>query len=195
MPESPFAAFVARIRAGDESAAAELVRQYEPFIRREVRMSLQDRRLNRVFDSMDVCQSVLASFFVRTAAGAYDLDDPQQLLGLLVTMARNKLASAARRQYRQQRDARRTAADGGAVDRAADDLPSPSRQVAGRELLDQFRARLTDEERAIAGLRADGVAWADIAGRLGGTAQGRRMQLARAVERVERELGLGDGDG
>src|SRR5262249_56567032 len=124
--------------------------------------------------------AVLASFFVRTGAGAYDLDAPQQLLGLLVTMARNKLGWAARRQYRQQRDARRTAADGGAVDRAADDLPSPSRQVAGRELLDQFRARLTDEERAIAGLRADGVAWADIAGRLGGTAQGRRMPPAQA---------------
>jgi RNA polymerase sigma-70 factor (ECF subfamily) len=196
VPESPpFAEFVARIRAGDESAAAELIRQYEPFIRREVRLNLRDRRLGRVFDSMDVCQSVLASFFVHTAAGAYDLDDPRQLLGLLVTMARNKLASAARKQYRQQRDARRTAADGGAVERAAADEPSPSRQVAGRELLDQFRARLTDEERTIATLRGDGIAWADIAGRLGGTAQARRMQLVRAVERVEQELGLGGADG
>ena len=32
------------------------------------------------------------------------------------------------------------------------------------------------------------------AARLGGTAQGRRMQLVRAVERVARELGL-DGAG
>ena len=196
MPDSPpFAEFVARIRAGDEGAAAELVRRYEPFIRREVRMNLRDRRLNRVFDSMDVCQSVLASFFVHTAAGAYDLDDPNELLGLLVTMARNKLASAARKQYRQQRDARRTAADGGAVDRAAAGGPSPSRPVAGRELLAEFRARLTAEEQVIAALRADEVPWADVAARLGGTAQGRRMQLARAVERVERELGLGGGDG
>src|SRR5437763_1096258 len=109
----PFADFVTRIRAGDDAAAAELVRQYEPFIRREVRMNLRDRRLNRVFDSMDVCQSVLASFFVHTAAGAYDLDDANQLLALLVTMARNKLASAARREYRQQRDARRVVPDGG----------------------------------------------------------------------------------
>jgi RNA polymerase sigma factor (sigma-70 family) len=196
VPESPtFAEFVARIRAGDEGAAADLVRQYEPFIRREVRMHLQDRRLNRVFDSMDVCQSVLASFFVHTAAGAYDLDDPKQLLGLLVTMARNKLASAARKQYRQQRDARRTAADGGAVDRAAADASSPSQHVAGRELLDQFRARLTDEELAIAALRGDGIPWAEIADRIGGTAQGRRMQLVRAVERVEQELGLEGADG
>jgi RNA polymerase sigma-70 factor (ECF subfamily) len=191
----PFAELVARIRAGDERAAAELVRQYEPFIRREVRMNLRDRRLGRVFDSMDVCQSVLASFFVHTAAGAYDLDDPNQLLGLLVTMARNKLASAARAQYRQRRDGRRTAADGEAVERAAGPSPTPSREVAGRELLQQFRARLTAEERAIAELRADGVAWADVAARLGGTAQARRMQFVRAVERVEEELGLGAADG
>src|SRR5262247_599815 len=93
-----FAEFVRRIRAGDGQAAAEMVRRYEPLIRREVRLRTEDRRLARVFDSMDVCQSVLASFFVRTAAGQYDLDRPEQLLQLLVTMARNKLVSAARRQ-------------------------------------------------------------------------------------------------
>src|SRR5438128_6670216 len=107
-----FAEFLRRIRGGDQEAAAELVRQYEPFIRREVRLRLEDRRLCRVFDSMDVCQSVLASFFVRTAAGQYDLERPEQLVKLLVRMARNKVVSAARRQYRQRRDARRAEAGG-----------------------------------------------------------------------------------
>ena len=93
----PFTEFVQRIRAGDGQAAAELVRQYEPLVRREIRLQLEDSRLERLFDSMDVCQSVLKSFFVRTAAGQYDLDDPSQLIRLLVTMARNKLASAAQR--------------------------------------------------------------------------------------------------
>ncbi len=32
--------------------------------------------------------------------------------------------------------------------------------------------------------------WADIAAELGGTAQARRMQWTRAIERVARELGL-----
>jgi RNA polymerase sigma-70 factor (ECF subfamily) len=40
-----FADFMRRIRAGDEQAAAEMVRRYEPLIRREVRLSLEDRRL------------------------------------------------------------------------------------------------------------------------------------------------------
>src|SRR5260370_20538552 len=98
-----FRVFIRRIRAGDEQAALTLVREYEPFIRREVRLHLQDQRLCRLFDSMDVCQSVLASFFLRTAAAQYDLDSPEQLLKLLVSMARKKLAMAARRHHQQRR--------------------------------------------------------------------------------------------
>jgi RNA polymerase sigma-70 factor (ECF subfamily) len=193
MPEpNDFADFLRRVRAGDQQAAAELVRRYEPLIRREVRLHLEDQRLCRLFDSMDVCQSVLASFFVRTAAGAYDLDRPEQLMGLLVKMARNKLASAARRQTQKKRDHRRAAGAGDELGRVAGPDPSPSRLLAGQELLEQFRARLSEEERRLADLRHDGLAWAEIAERLGGTAQARRMQLARAVERVSRELGLDD---
>src|SRR5215813_13431984 len=97
MPEpldpADYTTFVRRVRAGDQDAAAELVRRYEPEIRLMVRtwLRLRDPRLRRVFDSMDVCQSVLASFFVRAAVGEYDLDQPQQLVRLLVGMARNKL--------------------------------------------------------------------------------------------------------
>jgi RNA polymerase sigma factor (sigma-70 family) len=191
-----FREFIGRIRAGDEQAAADLVRRYEPLIRREVRLNVQDPRLGRLFDSVDVCQSVLASFFVRATAGQYEMDRPEQLIRLLVTMARNKLASAARSQRRQRRDQRRVA-DGAAaaMEQVAAADPSPSRLVAGRELLDRFREGLTDEERELADLRSQGVAWADVAVRLGGTAQARRMQLARAVERVARELGLNEEAG
>src|SRR6476619_7176990 len=96
--DSTFGEFLLRIRAGDEQAAAELVRRYESAVRVEVRMRLADSRLRRVFDTMDLCQSVLASFFVRAAAGQYDLERPEQLVRLLVAIARNKVAYQARRQ-------------------------------------------------------------------------------------------------
>jgi RNA polymerase sigma-70 factor (ECF subfamily) len=193
--QEAFGDFVRRIRAGDDQAAAELVRRYEPFIRRAVRLRLEDRRLARLFDSMDICQSVLASFFVRTAAGQYDLERPEQLIQLLVSMARHKLASAARREHRQCRDRRRATADAAAAlgEVAASD-PSPSQQVAGRDLLEQVRQRLRPDERALADLRAQGLAWAEIAGRLGGTAHARLMQHRRALQRVTRELGLDEDD-
>jgi RNA polymerase sigma factor (sigma-70 family) len=188
---SGFHEFVQRIRAGDERAAVELVQRYEPLIRREVRLHLEDRRLCRVFDSMDICQSVFASFFVRTASGQYDLERPEQLIKLLVTMTRNKLASAARRQNRQRRDQRRTATGAeDALAQVASAGPTPSRIVAGQELLRRFREELNDEERQVADLRTEGLAWADVAARLGGTAQARRMQFTRAVERIAKDLGL-----
>jgi RNA polymerase sigma-70 factor (ECF subfamily) len=167
------------------------VRKYEPLIRREVRLQMDDQRLSRVFDSLDVCQSVLASFFVRAAAGQYDLERPEQLVKLLVTMARNKLASVARAQHRQRRDNRRIAADSGEqLDRTADDGPTPSKRAAGKELLEQVRQRLSEEERQLVELRCEGLEWAEIAARLGGTAQARRVQFGRALDRVAKELGL-----
>jgi RNA polymerase sigma-70 factor (ECF subfamily) len=192
--EGTITELVARIRSGDARAAAELVRRYEPLVRREVRLRLRDRRLGRVLESMDVCQSVMASFFVRTAAGQYDLERPDQVLGLLVTMARNKVASAARHQGRARRDVRRSAAGGdAALAGVAAPGPSPSAVVAGRDLLDRFLGGLSPDERRLVELRDQGLAWSDVAARVGGTAQARRMQLARAVDRVCRALGI-DGE-
>jgi RNA polymerase sigma factor (sigma-70 family) len=188
-----FQALMARVRGGDERAAAELVSRYEPLIRREVRLRLEDRRLARAFDSVDLCQSVLASFFVRAAAGQYDLDQPGQLAALLVKMARNKVASAARHQNRQRRDQRRGAGDGADLEQFTGGGPTPSRVAIGKELLANFFERLTDEERQIADLRAGGLGWEEVAAQLGGTATARRMQLTRAAKRVVRELGLDEG--
>ena len=75
-----FAEFLRRIRCGDPEAAQELVRRYESTIRLAVRTRLTDPALERQLDSADICQSVLASFFVRAAAGQYDLADPGQLV-------------------------------------------------------------------------------------------------------------------
>jgi RNA polymerase sigma-70 factor (ECF subfamily) len=73
-------------------------------------------------------------------------------------------------------------------------MPSPSRLVASRELLDEFRRRLSSEERMLADLRAEGYEWAEIATRLGGTPQARRKQLTRALDRIEQEFVGEPGD-
>jgi RNA polymerase sigma-70 factor (ECF subfamily) len=184
--------FIRRIRLGDERAAEELIHRYEPEIRLEVRtmLRLRDPRLRRIFDSMDICQSVMASFFVRAAVGDFELDEPSQLIRLLVGMARNRLAEKVRYHQRHRRDVRRT----GMTDpeqqevRAGDD--TPSEVISRRELLDMFRERLSAEERELAELRGQGLDWAAIAGKLGGSAEARRKQLARAIARVGQELGL-----
>jgi RNA polymerase sigma-70 factor (ECF subfamily) len=190
MPEDDFPAFLARVRAGDEQAATELVRRYEPIIRREIRLRLGDADLARMLESADICQSVLASFFVRAAGGQYDLDQPGQLLRLLRAMARNKLAFAARRHRYQCRDGRRLANSPVEDVNPAGKTATPSRVAEARELLREVRQRLTEPERRIADLRAQGWGWPQIAAELGGTADALRMQLTRALDRVTLELGL-----
>ncbi len=186
--ESSFSDLIRRVRAGDEEAAADVVRHYETAIRRVVRIRLVDARLRRVFDSMDVCQSVLASFFVRAGLGQYDLQTPEQLLKLLTQMARNKLADQARRQAARGADAPAVAeAD---LRLLAAPGPNPSQQVALRDLLQEARRRLSGDERRLLELREQGREWAEIAAEVGGSPEALRKRFARAVNLVAQQLGL-----
>ena len=138
LPEDKeYTEFIRRVRAGDERAAEDLVRRYEPEIRLEVRtwLRLRDPRLRRVFDSMDICQSVLASFFARAAIGDFDLEEPRQLIQLLVGMARNKLSEHVKYHQRQRRDVRRVEGLGPDEGNAGTSNETPSRLASGRELL------------------------------------------------------------
>lgn len=188
--DNPFQDLIRRVRAGEEDAAAELVRRYEPAIRRVVRLRLTDARLRRAFDSMDVCQSVLAGFFVRAALGQYDLDSPDRLLKLLAQIARHKVTDRLRRERAGRRDLARRDEDSRALARAVADEASPSGQVAGRELLAEFRKRLSPEEQDLVDQRAAGREWADIAAERGESPEALRKRLARALDRVAGQLGL-----
>ena len=190
-----FHELMSRVQAGDPDAADELIRHYEPEIRLEVRVRLrvQDARVRRLIDSVDITQSVLKSFFAGVALGRFAPQHPKQLVGLLVTMSRNKLLTQMRDQRRQRRDMRRVQSLDAAIHDRSDIRESPSQFVAGAELLKECRKRLTGEEQQLAERRGQGLAWAAIAEELGGTADGRRKQLERAFARIMRELDL-DGE-
>ena len=114
-----------------------------------------DPAMRRRLDSMDISQSVLSSFFLRTAAGQYDLRSPAQLVALLTKMARNKLAMQVRSQYRERRKVDPAAE----LDRVVNDLPDkaalPLQQVADRELVDQAYQLMDCQVRQMANFRAD----------------------------------------
>ena len=190
--ELSFRDLIGRVRRGDEQAASELVRRYEPAIRRAVRFRLTDPRLRRTCDSMDICQSVMLSFFVRAASGQYDLETPDQLMRLLTTMARNKLLNQARQNHAACRDNRLT-----------DDIdqrdvpapaPGPAREVEARELLGEVHRRLAPDERQLVELRNQGYDWNTIARELGGSAAALRQKLHRALARLSKEFDLEEGE-
>jgi RNA polymerase sigma-70 factor (ECF subfamily) len=185
---SDLAQLLERIRLGDEDAARELVQRYESAIRVAVRTHLSDPRLKRQFDSLDVCQSVLASFFVNMTAGAYDVHAPAQLLALLTKMAQNKLNTRIRDQFRKRRDVRRLGAVTIEDAMVASADPGPARQLEERDLLDRALQMMTPEIRAIAVRRMDGQLWPTIAEALGGTPEARRKQFERAVQPIVASL-------
>lgn len=190
MSESPdFLEFLQRIRAGDEDAARELVQRYGPLVRREVRMRMHDRKLNRVFDSLDVTQSVFAQFFNHVAED-FELDGPEQLTRLLLAMARNRTISRVRSEHRMVRDLRRRNAELVVLEEVPATQPSPSECVLRREEIELLHNSLSEEERRIVELRNQGFGWDEIAARLGGTGQARRMQLSRVLDRLKERLGV-----
>jgi RNA polymerase sigma-70 factor (ECF subfamily) len=187
---SSFAALFARVQAGDQHAAAALVREYEAQIRRVIRVRLTDPHLKRQFDSVDICQSVLGDFFVRSALRQFDLKSPAQLVALLGTMARNKLLNQVERQRAMKRAIHRQEAQDAGDLALADECATPSRIVAGRELLALVHERLTSEEQRIAQWRIEGRGWGEIASELRDTPDGVRIRYSRALKRVMKSLNL-----
>jgi RNA polymerase sigma-70 factor (ECF subfamily) len=185
--DAAFQDLIRRIRAGDQQAATELVRQFEPEIRRAVRFRLNSPKLGRVLDSMDVCQSVMGRFFFGVAAGQFELQNSGQLLRLLVTMAKNRVIDHARK------PSNRPDSFGG--DDREYQVPgrgdTPSVSIVHNELLSEMRKRLSPEERQLSEMRTAGEDWATIAEKLGGSPEALRKKLERAMDRVTKELGLG----
>lgn len=188
MDEVQFHDFIARVRHGDADAAAAIVRHYEPQLRRLVRLRLTDPHLRRLYDSGDICQSVMANFFVRASLGQYQFDEPGKLLSLLATMARNRLLNLAR-----DRKAEKNARAGGdheLLHTAADDAPNPTHVLACKELLQKARDLLSPDEARLAELRQADRTWNEIADELNDSPEKLRKKYSRALDRVARQLGL-----
>jgi RNA polymerase sigma-70 factor (ECF subfamily) len=144
-------------------------------------------------DSLDICQSVFGKFFVQLSTGAIELDNPQQLRALLLTMARNRLYDEVRREHAERRDARRVVSDQAALDGVGDGADSPSQIVAAEELLGAVKAQLSSEDLYLIEQKLSGRQWAELALELDSTAEALRKRATRALDRAACSLGLVEG--
>jgi RNA polymerase sigma factor (sigma-70 family) len=186
-----FAELVKRAGQGECEAAHSLVAQYEPALRRQVRFTLMDNKLRRVLEETDVCQSVMGQFFNGLSAGRFELDGPEQLIGLLRQMVKNKITDQARYWRAGRRDYLRNIMpnDSNRVDEPLSPDPTPSRVVEDSEFLAEFESRLSDWERTIFAFRRQGMNWPEIANRTGEGSEAIRKRFERALNRVGRTLG------
>ena len=182
MEERGFSELVEQARRGDADAARWFVERYESAIRRHVRFSLMHNKLNRVLGESDVCQSVLGQFFVGLWGGQFEFNGPEQVISLLREMVRNKLTDRARYWRAGRRNFERNAChlddEHAALPVSAE--PTPSRIVAGAELLAEFERRLSDDERVILSLRRQGVSWAEVSDQVCGVSPQATAQAVRA---------------
>ena len=173
-----------RVRAGDQDAAAELTRMLEPFILRYVRFAMRKRRkydaIRARLGASDVCQSVLASLFVRLREGRFELTCRAQVERLLRVMSRFKLGAEGRRLSVILRE---VIGEGSPPDQA-DSGPGPEKAVDDKDLAEIVIKHLADDDLDILQRRLDGDTWLAIAADLGVNADALRKRLARAIQRV-----------
>jgi len=145
-----FRGLLAGLREGDPTAATELCRRYEPFIRAAVRRQLH-HRLRTLFDSLDFVQDVWASFLA-APPDRYTFDSPQALLGFLRRVAHNKVVEVFRRRFETQKaDATREVSVGDPADGGDPPSPSPtpSQWVIAEERWEQLLGHFAVGHRVI----------------------------------------------
>jgi RNA polymerase sigma factor (sigma-70 family) len=190
--ESDLPGFLARIQAGDEAAARELLARYEPEVRLVVRRQLP-RLLRSRFDSLDFLQSVWGSFFrrVRGGSGPSEFGDSRHLVAFLARAAKNKVIDEYRRAASRKQDMHREEPLWTERNRPKDlpaEIDSPSEVAQAREVFGRLCNLLPEKRRNILELKAEGLSSKDIGERLGISARTVQRVLEDLRRRAETEL-------
>lgn len=180
-------------RSGDETAMQRLIQQYEPELRIVARNRLGPA-LRPHLDTIDLVQSVHRSLMIGLRGARFDISSPEKLIALAVTIVQRKAAKHWRHLKRQQR------LSGG--DETHDDLvdtmlslrnerEDPTDDIATRELISQWLAKVDPIERKLIELRIEGYSTVEIAQTLDLDPDVLRVKLSRLRKRM-RERGLMD---
>jgi RNA polymerase sigma factor (sigma-70 family) len=92
-----FRGLMARVLARSDSAAEELLKQYEPELLRAIRRRLNPKMRSK-FDSLDFAQDVWKSFFVAVTPDRFQT--PKDLAAFLATVAKYKVIDAVRQRLK-----------------------------------------------------------------------------------------------
>lgn len=190
--ENDVPAFLARIQAGDEGAARELLARYESEVRLVVRRQLP-RLLRSRFDSLDFLQSVWGSFFrrIRSTNGSAEFEDSRHLVAFLARAAKNKVIDEYRRAASQKQDMHREEplwGDSGRPKEVAAAIDTPSQVAEAREVFGRLRELMPEDRRHILELKAEGLSSRDIGQRLGISERTVQRVLEDLRNRVRGEL-------
>jgi RNA polymerase sigma-70 factor (ECF subfamily) len=167
---------LARLRKGQQDAATELYLRYAQRLRALVR-SRCSSQLARRLEPDDIVQSVFRRFFRRVLQGDYDVPPGEELWGLLLVIALNKIRTEETFHRASKRDVRVSAqpGDSGLLETCAVD-DSALLEVMVEDVLGQLPA----PHRELVELRIQGHEVAELARRTG--------RSKRTVERILQDV-------
>lgn len=165
--DTPFADVMARLRTGDADAAATVFFRFGRALVELARRHL-DVWLRRKVDPEDVVQSVYRSFFVRQAAGDFQVADWNELWGLLTLMTLRKCALKADHHGAARRDGRREEGWSSEVDLSVPTRePTPLEAAVLTDTLAHLMAGLPERDRDLVILVLQGYTIPEMSARLG----------------------------
>lgn len=180
-----------RFRRGNQDAATQLYVRYVHRLRALVRANCSTQLTRRV-ETEDIVQSVFRRFFRRVLQGDYDVPPGEELWGLFLVIALNKIRAEEAFHRAGKRDMRLTIADGAADCLLAnrpgeDDVAYAALQLTVDEALERF----PPQQRQMIELRIQGHEVAEIARETGRSKRSveRALQEVRTVLRALLEEG------
>jgi RNA polymerase sigma-70 factor (ECF subfamily) len=158
-------ALLEKLSAGDLDAAQEVFRDYEPYLRKVVRHHLPER-LRPKFDSVDVVQSVWATFLRDFRESGRRFASADHLRNFLVLVTRHRLTDRIRRHHRALEHEEPLAGT------APEDLPPsreprPSQLAQAEELWQRMLALCPPEYHEVLQLKRQGLSLDEIAAQTG----------------------------
>jgi RNA polymerase sigma-70 factor (ECF subfamily) len=188
---SSFTNIMARLRAGDETAAQEVFRR---FVGQLVRLAHRqfDPVLRCKVDPEDVVQSAYKSFFLRYREGKLQVKDWNNLWGLLTLITLRKCLDRVAYHRADCRDAQREAAAQPGAEgsqpwwEAVAREPTPEEAAILTETIEQLLRDLEPAERPILQMSLQGYTTPEISASLGWPERSVRRLRKRLRKRLER---------
>jgi RNA polymerase sigma-70 factor, ECF subfamily len=203
MPDQPHSSpsdqsLLARIEEGSEGAATEMYRRYAQRLlaltRAKASPELQKREAIE-----DIVQSVFGSFFRGASKGIYTAPEGEELWGLFLVIALNKIRAKGIHHRAAKRDVRRTLNEGSlSTEENPEGFQPPSDDDSAvtflRMVIQEVLEQLPEGHRDVVRLRIEGFEIAEIATKTGRAKRTTERILQEFRRKMAELMGVHDGD-
>lgn len=192
MSGEPLDALLEKLTSGDDAAAEQVYRSYEPYLRMVVRRQLSPD-LRAKFDSMDVVQSVWVHMLKGFREAGWRFADTTHLRAFLIRLTRHRFIDRLRR-HRGELERGQSLADGDIDEALLADDPQPADILQADELWEQLLELCPPAHREVLRLKREGALTAEVAARTGLHEGSVRRILGTLSRRLARRQGEASRD-